>query len=284
MNRNGFILLCVLGVSACQPGHAATPSADSDLASEVRRVFEARCVRCHGSHLAKPKGGFGYILDLPRVASNPDVVVPFRPAESKLWELVQDGEMPPPDSPTGALNPAEKETIRHWIASGAPAPPTESSPSLQEEPAPAPPSVGRRFLRWVGKFHLLVLHFPIALFVAAALAECWAIWRGIRAPSPSAHFCVLLGAAAGVVTAGLGWLHALSGYGAGQPQFLALHRWLGTAAALWMVVTAVVFERDARRDSRSWQARVLLFAGTLIVALTAHLGGIMAHGEDFFSW
>jgi mono/diheme cytochrome c family protein len=287
MNRNGLILLSVLGMSICQPGAGradSSPRADSDVASEARRVFEVRCTHCHGAQLVKPKGGFGYILDLPRVASNPEIVVPFRPDESRLWELVQSGEMPPPDSPTGTLTAAQKETIRQWIASGAPSPASSASSQLQEDTGAAAPSAGWRFLRWAGKFHLLVLHFPIALFIAAALAECWSIWRATRAPSPVVHFCVLLGAAAAVVTAGLGWLHALTGYGAGQPQLLALHRWFGTAAALWMVVAAVVFERDARRGTRSWQARVLLFVGTLIVALTAHFGGILAHGEDFFSW
>src|SRR5262249_23562337 len=104
MNWHILILLCVLGVGVCQPGSIRAaddaPSMQRDLASEVRDVFAAKCAGCHGSDLAKPKGRFGYVLDLARVASNPEMVVPFRPSESELWELVQHGEMPPADAPT----------------------------------------------------------------------------------------------------------------------------------------------------------------------------------------
>jgi hypothetical protein len=69
-----------------------------------------------------------------------------------------------------------------------------------------------------------------------------------------------------------------------MPRVLALHRWLGTAAALWVVVTAVCVERDTRRGTRGRTTRALLFAGALLVGLTGHFGGILAHGEHFFDW
>jgi hypothetical protein len=94
----------------------------------------------------------------------------------------------------------------------------------------------------------------------------------------------MLGAAFAVVTVALGWLHAFSGYGAGMPRILNLHRWLGTAAGLWVVGTAVLSEQDARRGERSQLTRVLLFAGALLIGLSGHFGGILAHGEDFFDW
>jgi hypothetical protein len=131
---------------------------------------------------------------------------------------------------------------------------------------------------------LLLLHFPIALLIAAAAGEGWSVVRKSRDPEPAVRFCVLLGATAAVNTAALGWLHALGGFGVGMPQTLALHRWLGTAAALWVVVTAVCSERDARRGERGLDTRVLLFVGALLIGLTGHFGGILAHGEDFFAW
>ncbi len=115
MNR---IYLCVLvGVAI-----VATAAGDEprDLATEVRRVFAAKCAGCHGADLARPKGRFGYVLDLARVAANPEMVVPSRPAESELWVLVERGEMPPADARTGALTAQQKEVIRAWIAAGAP--------------------------------------------------------------------------------------------------------------------------------------------------------------------
>jgi len=93
-----------------------------------------------------------------------------------------------------------------------------------------------------------------------------------------------LGALAAIPTVALGWLFAAAGNGVGSPQLLMVHRWLGTTAAVWLVLTAVCAERDARRGVRSWRVWLLLTAAILITSLTAHFGGLLAHGEDFFSY
>src|SRR5262245_43076916 len=85
------------------------PAPAGDTAAEVRAVFSAKCTACHGPALAKPKGRFGYVLDLARVAGNREMVVPGAPDESELWGLVRRGEMPPDDSPAGPLSPDQKE-------------------------------------------------------------------------------------------------------------------------------------------------------------------------------
>src|SRR5579885_1054189 len=117
---------------------AGPASAADDLPGRVRAVFADKCASCHGPDLPKPKGKFGYVTDLARLAANRKLVVPSKPDESHLWELVEDGEMPPEDSRVGALTVAEMGLIRDWIASGAPAdtaaPPTPDSIA----PAPAP--------------------------------------------------------------------------------------------------------------------------------------------------
>jgi mono/diheme cytochrome c family protein len=99
---------------------AVTAPAVPSLADEARAVFKAKCAGCHGPDLEKPQGRFGYVLDLAKIAANPEMVVPGRLAESELWALVSHNEMPPPDSPRGPLTPAQKEAIKKWIAAGAP--------------------------------------------------------------------------------------------------------------------------------------------------------------------
>ncbi len=138
----------------------------SDIGGEVRRVFATKCASCHGPEIAKPKGRFGYVLDLRRMAGNPEMVIPQRPAESELWVLVQHDEMPPPDSPQGALTSAQKELVRTWIAAGSPDAsaidldaPSESTGLASMEMATAD-----RLLRWLGKFHLkLMLIFGVLI-------------------------------------------------------------------------------------------------------------------------
>jgi len=259
---------------------------DRQLGNEVRDIFAMRCASCHGPDLAKPKGRFGYVLDLGRVAQNPELVIPSRPDESELWALIQRNEMPP----SGPLTVAEKETIRTWIVAGAPdislptSGPTGSSLrtelSLGENPTVTSPLI--RWVRLVGKFHLPLLHFPIALLLTAGFAELLSVFRGSRLPSAVVQFCLTIAAITIVPTVALGWVHAWGGNGVGEPQLLAAHRWLGTAAGVCVIGTALVASRDARYGVRSRSVQVVLAVSILLVVVTAHAGGLMAHGSDFF--
>src|SRR5436305_7231440 len=109
-----------IGLTAICVALAPTAAPAGDLAADVRAVFAARCAGCHGPDLPRPKGRFGYVLDLRRVAGNPELVIPGRPDESEVWHLVRHGDMPPADSPHGPLTAAEKDAVRAWIAAGAP--------------------------------------------------------------------------------------------------------------------------------------------------------------------
>src|SRR5207248_6268470 len=131
-----------------------------------------------------------------------------------------------------------------WIAEGAPDafPGASDSPSAVRSEQTAPVSregtSAGRLLRWLGKFHLLLLHLPIGLVLAAGIGEVRSVWQRNPLPSESVRFCLWLGALAAIPTAGLGWLFAAAGNGADSPQLLMAHGWLGTTAAVWLVITA----------------------------------------------
>lgn len=252
-------------------------------ANEALAVFKARCAACHAG--VKPKGNFGYILDLPKVAANPKLIVPGKQDESRLWRLVKDGDMPPEGSP--ALTRAEKEAVRAWIAAGAPLPAEvlpliEPPAEVPEQPRPGP--IERTFL-WLGKLHIILIHFPIALVFVAAICEAWAWWRGVREPLLVVRLCLLIAAASAALTVALGWLHASHGYGSGQPGLLIWHRWLGTAAGFLLLWAGVGSELDAMEDNkRSPHTRFLIFASALLTGVAAHPGGGLVHGPDFLEW
>src|SRR5437588_348052 len=139
----------------CWPAAALASEGQRDLASKTLAVLSAKCAGCHGPNLPKPKGRFGYVLDLARVAANPEMVVPGAPDESELWELVRRGEMPRDGSPTGPLSDKEKGVLHDWIAAGAP---------------------GLLFLhRWIGTSAAI-------LSVGAALLSEWDERRQARSP------------------------------------------------------------------------------------------------------
>jgi uncharacterized membrane protein/mono/diheme cytochrome c family protein len=279
-----FVLFaCCASASAGDVNSLAKPR---ELATRIHAVFSAKCVQCHGPSLRRPRGKFGYVLDLERMAANPDLVIPFKPEESKLWTLLRDDEMPPPKAKAGPLTAKEKDLVHDWVAAGAP---TETSLQLQDATPPEGHATAlftvTRLFGWLGRFHILVLHFPIALLIAAAVAELWGAWRGDRSLETVVRFCVLLGAASAVAAVALGWLHAdFGGYGAGLPYELDLHRWLGTAAGLWAVATALLCERDARQHRRSRLFRIAVLTGAILVSAAGHFGGTLVHGDGFFDW
>jgi mono/diheme cytochrome c family protein len=282
-----IFLACALTLS--QSGTSSGEELDpQDLSRRVRSIFLAKCSECHGRGLSRPKAAL-YLYELGPVAANPEWVVPGEPEKSYLWTLIRDDDMPAKGAKAGLLNAEEKETIRAWIAAGAPLPPsqTTSSQTSPEYVAPAPTlaplSLPTRLFGWIGKFHILVIHFPIALLAAAALGEMAAAMRGVWIPDPAVRFCVLLGASSATCSVVLGWLHADVG-GHGIASMLGVHRWLGTTAGMMAVAIALISERDNRRRRRSGFFRIILWSGTLLVAATAHFGGLMVHGNNFLDF
>lgn len=132
-----------------------------------------------------------------------------------------------------------------------------------------------------GRLHPLLVHFPIALLLAAAALELLAG----RVPSPR----VARSAAAGLLAAGTWAALAavltglrLAREGGYDPSLLSRHRWLGLAVAA-VAVTAVV----AKKRLPEAQARRALVPGSvlLVVLIVAagHDGGALAHGAAFLT-
>jgi uncharacterized membrane protein len=137
-------------------------------------------------------------------------------------------------------------------------------------------------MSYIGKFHPLLVHFPIALVLAAAAAELVVLatprpaWRTVAVAN------IRAGAALGVVTAITGWLFASSPLVDASPS-LEWHRWVGMAGAAGAIGAAVLSSRlpgSSRRSSFVY--RFTLFVAALLVAITGHLGGMLVWGARFF--
>jgi mono/diheme cytochrome c family protein len=106
--------------------------------NDVLPIFQMRCVVCHGKR--KQEGG----LDLRSQASrlrggkSGPAIIPGKPDQSLLMQKISSGQMPPPKllfeyfvrPPTSP----EVETLRKWIAAGAPPAPREAIAEAATDP------------------------------------------------------------------------------------------------------------------------------------------------------
>jgi uncharacterized membrane protein len=135
-------------------------------------------------------------------------------------------------------------------------------------------------MAFAGRLHPLLIHFPIALGIAALVAEAafvadgHARWRSVGIANIRA---AALFALASVFA---GWALA-EGFGLGPTPLLEWHRWTGTTAAI-ATVAAAVASIDVDR-SASWRTayRVALFAAGALVTVAGHLGGVLVWGANF---
>ena len=273
---------------------APTKEEQLKLASEVRAIFDAKCNDCHGAEMPRPKGKFGYVLDLKRIAANPKYIVPGKPDESDLYDMVFNDDMPGEDANVPPLTAEEKETVRRWIEAGAPG---ELPPGVEREtvqPGAVVVAVEKKTepfwqhaARWIGKLHPVSTHFPVALMMVAVLAEAFAWWTRRESWRETVRFLVILAALGALAATGLGWLNAyFSSYNKSAGALLWWHRWIGTGTSIWALLCAALAVGGpcAEGSKERQRFRGALLVGAALVSLTGFLGSALIYGIDHYRW
>lgn len=139
-------------------------------------------------------------------------------------------------------------------------------------------SFGEHLFIWLGKLHVAVIHFPIALIVAAFGAEAFGAIRNRPNWRSAARIMLVLGALGAAVAAALGWF-AGGFYLLDRNLVLTTHRYLGMVIAIGSASLAWAGLRKLHHERRD----DMLFAGllgvlTIGVLLQAFLGGTFMHG------
>ena len=114
-----------LAVTLAGPVFAASISAPPDFSRDVRPILADNCFKCHGPDEGSREGGLR--LDQREAAlkggkSGLAAISPGKPAESELLARINEtdpDELMPPRDANKTLTPAQKETLRRWIAAGA---------------------------------------------------------------------------------------------------------------------------------------------------------------------
>jgi uncharacterized membrane protein len=126
--------------------------------------------------------------------------------------------------------------------------------------------------------HVVLVHFPIAAFITAVGFDYAAQWTKRPGFAAAAYFNLLVAAASigPVIATGLGaWQWALEGQR--LKGVLLLHLLLGAASSALIGVSWWIHWRRRGREEALPAYRLPLEAiGVLVVALTGHLGGVLA--------
>jgi uncharacterized membrane protein len=140
-----------------------------------------------------------------------------------------------------------------------------------------PPDGNERadWLQFIGRFHPLVVHFPIALFLLVPILEV--VGRNVRFAYLRLSVNFILGLASlGATTAAiLGWCLARSGGYSGR--LITQHMWGGVAMSIMCWVCWLL---RTRRRELSIAYAIVLALGVGLVAWTSYRGGQLSLGPN----
>jgi uncharacterized membrane protein len=138
----------------------------------------------------------------------------------------------------------------------------------------------------LGRLHPLSVHFPIAFFCLAALAELLFLLSGSNFFRDGARFNVAFGALSAPLAAFLGWCSGSAAVFPGDlADILTLHLRLGLTLAALALLTGFLSERTPLREeagrARAYRAALLITLG--LVMATGFLGGKLVYGPDHYT-
>ena len=140
--------------------------------------------------------------------------------------------------------------------------------------------------RFFGRLHPLLLHFPIAMLIAAGLVELVMSWRQEARPHLIASFCLWVGMVFAVLATWTGWEMAEYEGIAGNPvkaELLEWHRWTGVVLAVLAILICFIWvvERFSGRRLAFNMYRFGLWASAILVCVVGHFGAEMKWGRDY---
>jgi hypothetical protein len=141
----------------------------------------------------------------------------------------------------------------------------------------APPDGGARaeLAQFVGRFHPIAVHLPVALLLLVPILEGAALYKNQSELHQSAGFVLALAAIAAVAAAFLGWLLAWSGGYEGS--LVTRHMWGGVSLAGASLACWVLYHWDLRTYA------IALLATVGLMIWTSDQGGKLTHGATFLT-
>ncbi len=126
------------------------------------------------------------------------------------------------------------------------------------------------WLTWLGRWHLVLLHFPIVLLLVIVFYAVTARTLPMTFFTAAVLFALIT---------------AISGFFLGtanepKTSLLLKHQWLGAGVAL---VSTFWYGIELRWPGRKLYTGVFSVSLLILVGMTGHFGGMVTHGEDFLA-
>ncbi|HEC61224.1 MAG TPA: hypothetical protein ENI27_03105 [bacterium] len=138
----------------------------------------------------------------------------------------------------------------------------------------------------IGKLHVLVIHFPIALAFCTLLADL--LWLATRKDKfrYTGTYCLVLGAISGLPAVVTGLMVASGQEFVGDYlSILIAHKYWGIACFIAAILAAIV-RLSWRNKLKKWRVviyGILVLAFVISAAQAGHYGGMLVHGKNFLS-
>ena len=131
----------------------------------------------------------------------------------------------------------------------------------------------------LGRLHPMLIHFPIALFLSAFVAEIFYLTTRSELFRHTARFCVWGGFLGALAAVPMGWLFAATGE-TETGWLLEAHRWAGTSVLVLGSLVLWAGERNEAGTGARPVFQALLTLQAMLVAGTGFLGGSLLYGID----
>lgn len=129
-------------------------------------------------------------------------------------------------------------------------------------------------MHWLGEFHPIALHFPIALIIMTVIAEIFFLWNSNPVFDHAARFMIMAAAITAVPTAllGLAWSEDIV-YTGSVSEYLAWHRISGLLTPFLAILATLL--RELRAVRSYYVCLIIVF---IVVNIASYLGGAMTFG------
>lgn len=137
---------------------------------------------------------------------------------------------------------------------------------------------------FLGRFHPLVLHFPIGVLVGLFILEVFALFRGLGRDNDLARWLLLvIGTSMAILASTFGWfLEWTGGY---DEETVFTHRWTGVTVAVAASLALLLRIQYVRsyRDRYLWLYRLALIVSVGALLPSGHSGASLTHGSTYLT-